>query len=57
MSSNKFIQGHFIEIKRLVADVTAVGAPDRAEHAIFGMSLAGYFLANSNCISGWGAIL
>ena len=41
LSSNKFTQGHSMKIKWLVADVTAVGSPDRAEHAILGVILVG----------------
>ena len=41
MSPNKFIQGHLMKIKWLVADVTAVRSPDIAERAIFGQILAG----------------
>ena len=57
MSPNKSIEGHLLEIEWLVADVTAVGAPDRAEQAILGMMLAEQFFVNSTCISGQGAIL
>ena len=39
MSSNNFTKGHFMKIKRLVADVTAVGSPERAERAILGVLL------------------
>ena len=46
-----------MQINCLVANVTAVGIPDRAEHAILGVILAGLFLANSGRICGWGAIL
>ena len=41
----------------LVADVTAVRSPDRAERAILGVILAGRFLANSGRICGCGATL
>ena len=41
----------------LVANVTAVRSPDRAEHAILELILAGQFLANSGCICGRGATL
>ena len=37
LSSNKFIHGHSMNIKWLVADVTAVGASDIAERAILGV--------------------
>ena len=40
MSSNNFIQGHSMKIKWLVADITAVGSPDRAERTILGVILA-----------------
>ena len=48
MSSNNFSEGHLIKIKWLVADVTAVGSPDRAEHAIILVILAGRFFDNSD---------
>ena len=41
-----FTQGHFMKIELLVANVTAVRSPDRAECAILGVVLAGRFLAN-----------
>ena len=37
MSPNKFTQGHLMKMQWLVADVTAVGSPDRAEGAILGL--------------------
>ena len=41
LSSNNFTYGHLTKIERLVADVTAVGAPARAECAILGVILSG----------------
>ena len=40
LSSTDFIQGHVIKIEWLATDVTAVGPPDRAKRAIFGVILA-----------------
>ena len=39
-SPNTFTYGHLMNIKWLVADVTAVGSPDIAEHAILVVILA-----------------
>ena len=44
LSPNKFTEGGLIKIKWLVTDVTAVRSPDRAEHAILGVILAGCVL-------------
>ena len=41
MISNKFIQGHLMKIKWLVANVAPVESPDIAERAILGRILAG----------------
>ena len=41
MGYNKFIQIYLRKIEWLVADIKAVGSPDRAERAIFGLILAG----------------
>ena len=57
LSPNKFTQGHLMKIEWLVANVTAVGSPDRAKRAILEVILAGSFLANSGRICGWGATL
>ena len=46
-----------MKLEWLVTNVTAVGSPDRAERAIFGVILAGRFLANSGRIFGQGATL
>ena len=46
-----------MKIEGLVANVTAVGSPQRAERAILGVILAGYFLANSGCSYVQGATL
>ena len=40
-----------------VTDVTALGAPDRAERSIYGVIMAGHFLADSDHICWQGAIL
>ena len=40
LSSNNFTKGHFMKIETLVADVTAVGSPDRAERTILEVILA-----------------
>ena len=57
LSSNKFTQGHSMKLKRLVADVTAVRFPDRAQHAIIWVILARRFFDNSDYNYGWGATL
>ena len=58
MGSNKFTQGHLTKIKWLVANLRVFGSPDKAEHAIFWVILAGrFFFADSGCISGRGATL
>ena len=41
MSPNTFIQGRLVKTEWFVANVTAVGSPDRAKHAILGVILAG----------------
>ena len=41
MSPTSVTQGHIMKIERLVADVTDVGSPDKAEHAMLGVILAG----------------
>ena len=46
-----------MKIEWLVADVTAIESPERAEHAILEVMLAERFLANSGSISGRGATL
>ena len=46
-----------MKIEWLVADVTAVGSPDRVERAILGVILDGLFLTNSGQICGQGATL
>ena len=46
-----------MKIKWLVANVTAVGSPDRAERAILGLILAERFLANSGRVCGGGGTL
>ena len=46
-----------MEIEWLIANVTAVESPDRAELSIFGVILAGHFLANSGRIFGHGSPL
>ena len=44
LSSNYFTQGHLMKIELFIADVTAVGSPDREEHAIWGVILAWHFV-------------
>ena len=44
-----------MKIEWLVTNVTAIGPPGRAEHAILEVILAGRLLANSGCICGQGA--
>ena len=39
LSPNKFIQDHLMKLEWLVTNVTSVGFPDIAEHAIFGVIL------------------
>ena len=56
MSLNNFTEGHLMKIEGLVTSVTAVGSPDRAERVIFGVVLAGRFLANSGSFVGGGPI-
>ena len=47
-----------MKVEWLVADVTAVGTPDRAEpHAILGVITARFLFDNSGRIYGLGAIL
>ena len=46
-----------MKIEWLDADVTAVGSPDRAEHAILEVVLAEHFFVNSGCICGREATL
>ena len=46
-----------MKIEWLVANVTAVGSPDRAKRAILEVILVGRFLANLGCICGRGATL
>ena len=46
-----------MKVEWLVINVTSVGSPDIAEPAIFGVVLAGYFLAISGRSCGLGAIL
>ena len=46
-----------MKIAWLVADVTAVGCPVRAERAIFELIIAGLLLADSGRICGRGATL
>ena len=43
-----------MKIESLVSDVTAVGSPDRAEHAILRVILRVHVLANSGRICGRG---
>ena len=40
MGPNKLAQGNLMKMKWLVADVTVVGSPDRAEPAILGVIMA-----------------
>ena len=55
--SNNFTLGHLMKIEWLVANVTAVGSPDRAKRAILGVLLAERFIANSGCICSQGTTL
>ena len=48
LSPNTFTYGHLLKIEWLVANVTSVGFPDRAEHDMLGMTLSVLF-ANSDC--------
>ena len=41
MSPDNFTFGPVVKIKWLVADMTVIGSPDRAERAILGVILAG----------------
>ena len=41
LSYNTFTLGYILKIKWLVTDVTAVGSPDKAEHAILEVILVG----------------
>ena len=56
-SPNNFTQGHFLKIKWLVTDVTAIGSPDKEERATLRVILTRCFLANSGHICGQGATL
>ena len=42
LSSNNFTQGHSMKIEWSVADVIAIGSPDRAERAMLGVIVAGH---------------
>ena len=42
-----FLRVVYCKIERLVADVTSVGSPDRAEHASLGLVLAGRVFGQS----------
>ena len=44
LSPNKLSCGRFLEIEGLIADVTAIGSPDRAKRAILGVMLVHCFL-------------
>ena len=46
MSPNIFIYGHLVKTQWLVADMIAIGSPDRANCAVLGVILAGRVLAN-----------
>ena len=46
-----------MKIEWLIADVTAVGSPDKAEYAILGVILARHFFANSGRLCCRGATL
>ena len=41
LNPTNFTKGRLLKIKWLVANVIAVGSPDRAKHAILGVTLAG----------------
>ena len=43
LNADNFTQGHLMKMEWLVADVTAVGSPDRTECIILGVILAGRF--------------
>ena len=43
LSPNNLTQGHLMKIEWLVANVAAVGSPDRVERSILGVILAGRF--------------
>ena len=43
LSSSNFSKGHLMKMQWLVTDVTAVGSPDRAEHALLWVILVGRF--------------
>ena len=45
MSPSNFTQIHLVKIEVFVANVTAVGSPDRAKRAILKVILAGRFFA------------
>ena len=57
LSPNNFTQGHLLKTEWLVADVTTVGAPNRAERTILGVILAGHFMGKSGRICGQGNTL
>ena len=46
-----------MKLEWLVTNVTAVGSPDRAERAIFGVIWMGVFLSNPGSSCGRGATL
>ena len=47
LSPNKFTYGRLMKIKGLATNVTVVRAPERAEHSIFWVMLAGPFFCES----------
>ena len=45
MSPKTYTYGHLMKIEWFVANVTAVGSPDRVEHAIWEVILVSVFLS------------
>ena len=50
LSPNIFTVGHSSKIEGQVADLTAVGSPDRAEHAILGIILGIFWPIQANLV-------
>ena len=52
MSPNNFAEGHLLKIDWIVADVTPVGSPARAERDILGMLLDVFWPIEAHFVGG-----
>ena len=52
MSLDRYMFGHLITIELSVADVTAIGSPDRAKCAILEMILGDFWLIQAVFVAG-----